>query len=287
MCLHFSYFISIEVIRLPVPTTDAAAAPTSMEVHVYSSHIVIASSAAIISSSVATTPINRETSNAHIVMASSTVSGSTSVAADDIVQTPTAIPLSESVTVPASESILQPSSNLHAIIQTSLQSNTETPVTVSVPPAQSSTPNTSQSVTQPDNPESGSSQPSSSTGIIAGAVAGILLTAFVISVVIVAIIIIVRKQRKVSGKQLKEFENTLDNPLYAGVISGSEHRPTINGHLEAANDASPQYELLAQYEAQPYEIPSKVDIYATLSSEATLTSRSFGKDTLDTAKVCF
>lgn len=71
------------------------------------------------------------------------------------------------------------------------------------------------------------------------------------------------------------------------MISGSEHRPTINGHLEAANDASPQYELLAQYEAQPYEVPSKVDIYASLSSEATLTSRSFGKDTLDTAKVCF
>ena len=173
-------------------------------------------------SSVAATPTNRGLSSSHIVIiASSTVSDSATVIStlvvNDFIRTPTALPLS--ATVQTTESILQPSSNLRNIIQTSLQDVTVT----SVRPGQSSMrsiiPNTSQSVSlslTTDNPGRDSSQSSSLTGIVAGVVVGMLFTAFAISAIIMVVIIVGRKQRRVTGKKSRDFGSTLENPLYTG-----------------------------------------------------------------------
>ena len=75
---------------------------------------------------------------------------------------------------------------------------------------------------------------------------------------------------------------------YIGVHSVSEYPPVFTGCYDAVSSGSPQYELLPQCEAQPYEMPRKIDIYATLSSEATLASSSstyFGTEPRDTIKV--
>ena len=147
-----------------------------------------------------------------VISKSATITSSTT--ASDLIQIPTTM-APPSNTAQSSNSLhLQPSS---VVIQTSLQ-RYSTPVSAIVPGEPNTNPIPSQSTSPPNDAENTDPLPSpqkSLTAIIVGVVAGVLFAAFAISVIIIAVVILVRKQRK-GRSRLKDIQNTLENPLYTG-----------------------------------------------------------------------